>query len=175
MTGSSNESTQDSKICFFVKHKDFIQSVANVTSVFGIIIAIVFSFYNSQIKPNEAHLQVSESTLLGLRKVVAYNGGQGLCVDFTISYPAGLNQKKHFVNYEETSLTNVDVSCSKNKCTSSIPEYKFSDLEPTCKSGICSTFIGVLKPNQSTAFVFEPQEKTSIVISCVDQKVESMN
>ncbi len=93
MKGSSNESMQDSKVCFFVKHKHFIQSVANIASVFGIIIAIVFSFYNSKIKPNEASLQISESTLLGLRKVVAYNGGQRICVGFTISYPAGLKQK----------------------------------------------------------------------------------
>lgn len=152
------------------------QWVTNILTSLGVIAAIIFSFYNTQYKPNEAHLQISESNLNESRKVVAYNGGQGLCLDFSIHFPDELQQALLFSNYEETSLTNVEVECGENNlCKSSIPRYKFTSLDSHCVDGTCTAFIGTLKPNESTAFIFSNAFDAEVSISCVDQQVYSEN
>ncbi|MEZ7229311.1 hypothetical protein NO989_21395 [Alteromonas sp. DY56-G5] len=152
------------------------QWITNILTSIGVIVAIFFSFYNTKYKPNEAHLQISESYLNEHRKVVAYNGGQGLCLDFSIHYPDTLKQAYLFANYEETSLTNVEVVCDEqNLCNQSIPRYKFAYLDGSCQEGNCTAFIGTLKPNESVAFIFEDIIDKEVSISCVDQRVFSEN
>ena len=152
------------------------QWITNILTSIGVIAAIAFSFYNSQYKPNEANLQISESYLKEYRKVVAYNGGQGLCLDFSLHFPKALKSALLFSNYEETSLTNVEVACDqKNTCTSAIPRIKTTTLAAECKNGVCTSFVGVLKPNESVAFLFANLPSNEVSVSCVDQQVFSEN
>lgn len=134
---------------FLVKFKDHISSV-------GVIVAIVFSSLALLSNPKTPDLVVSSEVIDNLTtRVVVYNGGDGPCAGFKISYSNVYSFVEQIVQYQESALPNKKLDVNKQGETVIAFPARAPDKVGRCEQEKCKINGEFLAPNQAFALDFK--------------------
>lgn len=147
--------------------------IISVTSIVAIIISTLALLQtlapaNPSLEIIESKPYVSGLSILGF--LFIYNGGDGPCVDVTLTYPREKFNWVYFVvNYKISNLLNAEF---KNDSTT-YPARSFVYLSEDCEEEICQHELGYLAPGEIFPLHYSllvRNGQSEVVVSCSDQK-----
>lgn len=129
---------------FLKNNKDQIASFAALAGTTLSILALAVTAYSLRDTPKSPNLviQFSKSDRFG-DVAVTYNGGDGPCAEFKITYPESIGSVEQIVQYQESVITNAKIVEDKII----LPPAALSKTGK-CLNGTCSVSGTFLAPNQ---------------------------
>lgn len=101
-------------------------------------------------------------------RIVTYNGGDGPCAEFKISYPDKFKKVEQIVQYQESVISNAKLENGNIV----LPPYAYFEVGK-CEFGNCEVNGGFLSPNQVFALrITHDLGKYEINARCIDRSVK---
>lgn len=119
-------------------------------------------------KPKRPNLVLQKEKIQdNISRIIIYNGGDGPCAEFKISYQNDFDYVEQIVQYQESVITNAKIVGDKIV----LPPSAHTPVG-ICENNNCKIHGGFLAPNQVFALSIKHKNtNTEITASCIDEKV----